>query len=218
MVAATAPLNGLSARATYTLLSSTQLQILLENTSTGVPAGFEVSDSLIVSLGFNLPGGVEFQSGDVSVIGPGSVGIGSWSVLSAGDTVADQWVWSNEGAGDLLQSFSQVVTTSNGLGGASATHFTGGSGNISGPFGGIAASPPHIALPGSEPAASDSILFALTLTGALTEQQLAGVFMDSIVEYGSDMQYLTPVPSPTSAVLGGLGMAALFALRRRLFA
>ena len=48
------PLNGLAARATYTL-NGDQLSILLENTSTGVPIGFDTSDSLLVSLGINLP-------------------------------------------------------------------------------------------------------------------------------------------------------------------
>jgi hypothetical protein len=67
-------------------------------------------------------------------------------------------------------------------------------------------------VPGSQPAVSDSILFTLSLTGSLNDAELAAAANTGIVEFGSDMRYLTTTPEPTS-VLGVLvGMAAL---RRR---
>lgn len=205
------PLNGLSARATFTLTKGgTGLCIKLQNTSTGLPDGFDTAASLLVSLGMNL--GVDFASGDSAVIGAGSTGLGKWSNLGAGDSVADEWVFSNSGAGDLLQGYAQVITTSSGLGGAAATHFSPGSGNIGGPFGGIAADPVLKSIPGNQRAVSDSILFDLTLASGITEGELRAALEDSIVEFGSDVQYLTPkvvIPAPGAALLGILGLAAL---------
>ena len=70
------PLIGLAARGEFSV-SGNQLTILLENTSTGVPTGFASAQQLVVSVGFNLPSGVDFASGDTALIGPGSVGLRS---------------------------------------------------------------------------------------------------------------------------------------------
>jgi len=189
------PLNGLSARGTFTV-NGNRLTILLENTSAGVPDGFDSAASLLVSLAMNLPD-VTFVSGDVSVIGPGSIGLGEWAGLIEGDSVADEWVWTNDFGGDLLESFQQVISTSMGQGGGDVEHFAGGSGNIDGPFGGIAASPPTVSLPDTQRAVSDSIHFELTLSAVLTDDQLAAAARSSMVEFGSDERYLR-VPEPTT--------------------
>lgn len=205
------PLNGLSARATFTT-NGNQLTILLQNTSTGVPSGFGSSDSLLSSLGFNSS--VNINSGVSSVIGAGSHGLGTWSSRSAGMSVAEEWLWGNQGSGDLLQNYSHIITTSNGLGGASAFHFAGASGNVSGPYGGIAGAPPIVSIPGSQRAVSNSIFFTMTMASALSASQLATLTQNSIVEFGSDKQYLTPVPAPGAVVLGAIGLALVKRLRR----
>ncbi len=197
-------LNGLAARATFQL-SGTQLAILLENTSTGVPDGFEVSDSLLVSLGFNLPEGVWITQGNAAVIGPGSVGLGSWSSRVAGDSVAEEWIWTNDFGGDLMESYAQVISTSSGQGGGTVTRFDGGSGTVDGPFGGIAANPPLLVVPGSQPAVSNAIHFDVTLNTTLSESDLAAVAHAGIVEFGSDARYLTTTPEPASLALLILG-------------
>jgi len=208
----TDPLNGLAARATWTL-SGTSLTILLENTSAGVPDSFEVSDSLLVSLGFNLLHDVTITSGDSAVIGAGSVGLGLWGARVAGDSVAEQWIWTNDFGGDLMEPFAQVISTSNGQGGGDVTTFDGIlNGNVGGPFGGIAADPPHRTVPDRQPAVSDSIFFSLTLSDILSENDLEEIALKSIVEFGSDARYLK-VPGPAAIAL--FGLAGLARSRRR---
>ncbi len=205
------PLNGLAARATFSI-DGDGFTILLENTSTGVPVSFDTADSLLVSVGMNLPEGVAILSGDAALIGPGSAGLGSWSERVAGDSVGQQWLWTNDSGGDLMEAYTQILSTSNGQGGGTTTRFDGGSGGVSGPFGGIAADPPILGIPGSKPAVSSSIEFELTLTATLTELELAAVVNTSIVEYGSDQRYLgAPEPASAALLLAGL----LLARRRR---
>ncbi len=191
-----APLNGLAASASFRIDDLT-LTIVLTNDSSGAPGGADVSDSLLVSLAFNLPAGVHIAGGDSAAIAAGSVGLGSWSALGPGDSVGDEWLWTNEFGGDLLEEYRQVISTSQGQGGGQTLSFEGEEHpNVSGPFGGIAAAPPIFNVPGSKPAVSDSIRFQLTLSRALSAAELQGVALGSIVEFGSDFQYLTAVPSP----------------------
>lgn len=213
-----APLNGLSARATFDLKGTT-LSILLENTSTGVPAGFDAADSLLVSVGMNLPG-VKIVNGDAALIGPGSRGIGSWSSLTAGDSVAEEWLWTNGSGGDVLGAFDQVISTSSGAKGSAARRFDGSSRSVNGPYGGIVAAPPLVELPRSKPAVSNSILFELTLSDILTPVQLGEVARSSIVEFGSDRRYLgvseyLSVPEPTALCLAVVGLVVVWAFRLR---
>ncbi len=208
------PLNGLAAQATWRV-DGTTLTITLKNTSTGVPKGAEVSDSLLVSLAFNLGDGITITSGTYAIVGAGSTGLGSWSDLLAGDSVADQWLWTNDGGGDLLESFANIISTSNGQGGGDTFSFNGDPDpNVGGPFGGIAATPPLIAIPGPQQAVSDSIEFQLTLDATLTQSQLAAIAGAAVVEFGSDYQYLA-VPAPGALPLLGIGGMSLLARRRR---
>lgn len=206
----TDPLNGLAARATFDI-SGHQLLIQLENTSTGVPAGFSAAEQLVVSLGLNLPVGVAFASGDSAVIGAGSHGLGAWSARGAGDSVAEQWLWSNSFGGDLLAAYRNIVTTSSGLP-AGSVGFGGHNSSVGGPYGGIAPNPLHLAIPPNQPAVRSRIDFTLTLTGTLSAAQLAEVAQGSMVEFGSDARYLR-VPEPSSLLLVLAPLAGL--VRRR---
>jgi hypothetical protein len=204
------PLNGLAARATYSI-SGNQLSILLENTSLGVPNSFDSADQLLVSLGFNLPQGVDIFSGDTAVIGPGSRGLGSWSNRVAGDSVAEEWLWTNDFGGDLMEAWKHVISTSEGQGGGQSFLFGGGQGNVDGPYGGIAYDPPWRNIPDRQPAVATGILYGLTLTGTLTEEQLRAVAEGGIVEFGSDQRYLI-FPEPSTVLL--LAAAGLVCMRR----
>lgn len=202
----TDPLNGMQAMAIWES-SGTDLSILLQNTSTGVPVGAQAADSLLVSVAFSLLDGVEIASGNTAVIGAGSYGLGLWSGLGPGDSVAQQWLWTNDFGGDMLDIFAQIISTSSGQGGGASYLFGGGDPNVSGPFGGIAADPPFIAIPDSKPAVANSILFTLTLTDELLPGQLQHIADRSVVEYGSDFQYLSvPAPATVGVLLLSLGL------------
>jgi hypothetical protein len=214
----TDPLNGLAARATFDV-TGTQLTILLENTSTGVPASFLTADTLIASLGMNLPAGIDFASGDTAVVGPGSLGLGAWASLTAGASVAEQWIWTNDFGGDLMDlgqplATRQVISTTDGQGAGITTLFGGGSASVDGPFGGVAPAPPILTIPGSKPAVSNSILFSLTLTAPLTDAELTAVAAGSLVEFGSNQRYLTNIRVPEPAALGLLALGRAFVRRR----
>jgi hypothetical protein len=206
------PINGLAAQATWRTDGAT-LAITLKNTSIGVPIDAMVADSLLVSLAFNLGDGISITSGDHAVIGLGSSGLGTWSGRLAGDSVADQWLWTNAGGGDLLQSFANIISTSSGQSGGDTFSFTGDlNPDTGGPFGGIAADPPLLAFPGAQHGVSDSIDFELTLNTVLTQSQLQAIAGGAVVEFGSDYQYLS-VPAP--GTLAMLVIGALTSSRRR---
>jgi hypothetical protein len=203
--------DGLAARATYEI-DGNQLTILLENTSTGAPMDALVADTLLVSLGFNLPDGVLIDSGVSALIGPGSIGLGAWSGLGEGDSVAQEWLWTNEFGGDLLAGYAQVISTSEGQGDGDHMRFDGVlNGLVDGPFGGIAADPPILPVPDEQVAASDSLIFTLMLTDTVSELELSTLAHGAAVEFGSDYQYLVPTP----AALPAMFMPFLFGRRRR---
>jgi hypothetical protein len=207
-------LNGLSASAEFSI-DGMELTVTLGNTSTGVPSGAEASDSLLVSLAFDLPDGITIVSGDTALIAAGSEGLGSWAGQGPGFNVGDEWAWTNDGGGDLLEMFSQVITTSQGMGGGARTSFNGDPNpKVKGPFGGMAASPPLIDVPGSMPAVSNSIEFTLTLSDTLSESQLLTIARGSIVEFGSDYQYLA-VPTPGTLSLVAVALMIGRPRRRR---
>jgi hypothetical protein len=205
--------SGLSAKGTWSI-SGTELTILLENTSTGVPIGALTADQLLVSLGFNLVDGITITAAVSAEIGPGSVGVGLWDGLVAGDSVAQEWLWTNDNGGDLMLAYDQIISTSEGQNAPTTWSFVDNSQGplVNGPAGGIAAAPPFLPIPGTFPAVSDSIEFKVTLSDTLTEMQLEEVAQASIVEFGSDYQYLNV---PTPGVLALMGVAGLVAARPR---
>jgi len=80
---------------------------------------------------------------------------------------------------------------------------------LSGPFGGISSIDPALNVPGSQPAVSDSISFSLTLNREITEADLREALADSVVEFGSDYQYLRAVPAPGALMLLSIAFLAV---------
>ncbi len=206
------PLNGLSGRGTWDI-NGTTLTITLENTSAGVPNSFDASDQLIVSVGFILQNGNEITNHQSALVGPGSNGLGAWNGRTAGDSVAEEWLWTNEAGGDLMENWSQVISTSSGQDGGDTMRFDGVlNGNVDGPFGGIAHDPPYRNIPANRTAVADSNVFMITLAETLSLSELQKVAGGSIIEFGSDQRYLG-VPAPGALSL--LILAGMGAKRRR---
>ncbi len=212
------PLNGLAARAIFDV-SGTSLTVRLQNTSTGAPAGADSADALLVSIGFILPDTVSIVTGDSATIGAGSTGFGGLSGLVGGDTVNDEWLWTNDAGGDLLSGFDQVISTSNGQGSGDETGFDGDtSPNVNGPSGGISAIPAAVPV-GGLAGVSDEIIFQLTLSQTVSMSQLSTLANGARIEFGSDFQYLEAgepmVPLPAGVLLTGAGLLGLGTIRRR---
>lgn len=212
-----APLDGLSAASTWTLNGKT-LMITVRNTSTSAPTfANEMADALAVSLAFDL-GDRSIMSGDSALIASGAYGLGTWSDRVAGDSVAEQWIWTNDFGGDQLELFPQVISTSNGQGGGSVTSFDGLfespllDANVQGPWGGIASKSLLGTVPGNQFAVSDGITFTLQLSSVIDEATLAMIAEGSVIEFGSDFRY-AGVPAP--GALGLLALAGLAGRRRR---
>ena len=203
--------GGLSAQAEYEMIDDI-LRVTLTNTSTGAPASAEISDRLLVSLGFELPGSATILDGLSAEIGDGSQGLGRWSSLTEGDSVADEWVWTNSGGGDLFEDFSQVISTSNGT--HDRTGF-GGSDSVNGPFGGIAADDSGN-WGGNKRGVDHAIEFRLRLSRELTGAELFELASSAMAEFGSDYQYVqneifvrsVPLPGAGAMGLAGLGVIA----------
>lgn len=205
--------SGLAAQAEFSLVNATTLQVRLRNTSTGVPQGFSNSDQLLtgVSWDFGLVGSrageASITSGTV-VIGASSQSVNfSGGALGPGADVSGEWGFGNGGSGLAFTNFISALQ-------AGSTPFGGtnrdGPSNLSGPQGGLVASPAIIPV-GGLGAIQNEIVATLTLSQPLNN--LDFITANQVrFEFGSDAAFLT-VPGPGSAALLALG--GLFALRRR---
>lgn len=200
--------DGLSATAEFTLFGPTELQIILTNTSTGVPDGFSNSDQLLTGISFNL-GGPEITGGSV-VIGPDVIDMSLnfdnvLSQLVSGDDVSSEWGYGNSGGTGML--VNMVSTNAAKMTAFSAGPNLDGPDGLDGPQGGIIANPGIVDL-GGLGAIQDSVVITLNLSSGLIDMS----FLENgvIVEYGSDAAFL---PEPTMLVIMAAGLPGL---RRRL--
>lgn len=203
--------SGLSAKATFTMLSATTLEVRLQNTSSGVPPSFSNSDQILtgVSWDFGAPGA---NPDDPTIIG-GSVVIGPTSMsvnfsegsFGAGADISGEYGYGNGGTtGFFPNFFSTNQAGTNPFGGANLD----GPVNISGPQGGVIPDPPQVDL-GGLGAVQDEIVATLALSDPVDDLD----FLDNLVtvEFGSDATFIT---SPEPASMFVLGAGALVKLRR----
>lgn len=204
-------LCGLSAQATFTLISPTVLTIELTNTSTGVPTGFDNSDQILTGLSFDL-GGPTITAGTV-IIGPDSRSINFSEIstqLGPDDDVSCEWGYGNIGSTNMM--LNMVSTNTSHMTRFDEFNNLDGPDVLDGPRGGLVALDiddlPLIDI-GGLGAIGDSIIITLTLSNDLTNYD----FLDNgiIAEFGSDAAFL--VPEPATIILLGLGTVIF--LRKR---
>ena len=204
-------LCGLSAQATFTLISPTVLTIELTNTSTGVPIGFDNSDQILTGISFDL-GGPTITAGTV-IIGPDSRSINFSKILTQlgpGEDVSCEWGYGNIGSTNMM--LNMVSTNTSHMTRFDEFNNLDGPDVLDGPRSGLVALDtddlPLIDI-GGLGAIGDSIIITLTLSDGLTNYD----FLDNgiIAEFGSDAAFL--VPEPATIILLGLGTMVL--LRKR---
>jgi len=201
--------SGLAAEAEFTLLNPNQIQIRLQNTSTGVPMGFESADQLLTGLSWNSFGVVgQTITGGSGITGPTSSSIGfSITDVGPGDDIGGEW---GHGAGPISGLLNHFIS-----GNTSGLTLFGGA-NLDGPAGadgpqaGLVASPILVAL-GGVGAIQDEIIVTINLSLA---QPNLDFLKDTelLVEFGSSAAFIR-VPTPGSLAL--FGVAGLAAARRR---
>lgn len=206
---------GLQAEVEFVVIDPTTLQVRFRNTSTGNGGLTDASDVLLTTISWDF-GSVGFN-GDIEITG-GSVAVGAFSQslnfditdVFGGDDVSGEYGYGNMDGTKALTNFV-TATTSEAIpfGGANLDDGP----NIDGPQAGLAANPLTMSL-GGLGAIQDEVIATLTLSGPITEAQLATDLLNHGIraEFGSDAAILF-IPEPTTLAILGLGGA--FLARRR---
>ncbi|MEE9515731.1 MAG: hypothetical protein V3V52_01420 [Candidatus Adiutricales bacterium] len=229
--------SGLSAEAIFSMTSSTSLQIILTNTSTGYPSewdllGFNDEDGknanqLLTTLYFRLPGITEVIGGSAAIsLGSESVNFDNISSqLGPGDNVSVEWGYGNEEHAidsipdDDYFPFSQVSAMQSHTEGVLEDTFAfntasnlDGPTNLDGPQAGLTNG---LILLGGLGAIQNSIIIQITLDDVISD--LSFLENGTWVEFGSDAAHLpgSPVPIPSAILLLGSGILGLAGLRKK---
>ncbi len=201
--------SGLAAEAEFTLLNANQIQIRLQNTSTGVPMGFDSADQLLTGLSWNSFGVAgQTITGGTAVTGATSSSIGfSIANVGPGGDVGGEWGF---GAGPISGLGNHFISGNNSgltlFGGANLD----GPANGDGPQAGLVANPLLVALGGTG-AIQDEIIVTINLSLAQPNLDFLGN-TELLVEFGSSAAFIT-VPTPGSMAL--FGAAGIAAIRRK---
>lgn len=210
-------LNGLSARATFTLDtdSPTTLTILLQNTSTSAPVGTLAAAQILTAVSFDL-GDLGANAADPRILGgsvviaPGSasVNFSNSPVLSGGANISGEWGYGNEGSTSMMINMASAMS-------AHTTAFGGtnldGTAGLDGPQGGLVAVTPVVDLGGTG-AVADSVIITLTLDKSVADLSFLSHGVQA--EFGSDFRVAT-TPEPVTLVTVALGGVVALLRRRR---
>lgn len=203
-----------------------RFSVTLRNTSTSASGTRGVSNALLSTLAFDLPEGVSIASGDGAHIAQGSRGVGGWADRGAGDSVADEWSFTEGGANGMMRDHTTAITTDSKVGRAQSFRFNGQQGNIRNAFGGLISGETASLFDFNgrkRYAVESAIVFDFTLTAELTADQLVALADSALAEFGRQYQYLSVdptslgmvIPLPGTAGLAGVGVSLLAVRRRR---
>jgi hypothetical protein len=202
--------SGLSGEAEFSLQNAgTELVVRARNTSTGVPGTFDNSDQILTGVSWDLA--TVLITGGTVLTGPNSQSI-NFDVMNVGPNadVSGEWGYGNgpNGTGALPSFISANEADATPFGGANLDDGPA----LNGPQGGLVSA--AFALPlGGLGAIEDEIIATLSLSSALSEQELADLLDDGVrFEFGSDAAFFT-VPAP--GTLGLLVLAGMTSRRRR---
>lgn len=171
--------NGFSAVATFRLVNPTTLEVSLLNTSMGIPAVADSSDTILTGLSWDFDGESSILGGTAAT-GLTSMSVGFTTEVGANDDISGEWGFGNIGSTNM---YPQMISANEAhmmpFGGANLV----GPVALNGPGGGVISNE-GAALLGGQGAVKDEVVVTLALTDPLAD--LAFLLNGVRFEWGSD--------------------------------